>query len=43
MNDPIGVRNFIRAPKRYLIIHLDFSQIELRVGVFYLSQGEGEQ
>ncbi len=37
-NDPIGVRNFIRAPEGYLIISLDFSQIELRVGAFYLSQ-----
>lgn len=37
-NDPIGVRNFIRAPEHHLIISLDFSQIELRVGAFYLSQ-----
>lgn len=40
-NDPIGVRNFIKAPEGHLIISLDFSQIELRVGAFYLSQ-EGD-
>lgn len=34
-NDPIGVRNFIRAPEGHLILSLDFSQIELRVGAFY--------
>lgn len=34
-NDPIGVRNFIKAPEGYLILSLDFSQIELRVGAFY--------
>ena len=34
-NDPIGVRNFIKAPKGYMILSLDFSQIELRVGAFY--------
>lgn len=34
-NDPIGVRNFIKAPKNHLILSLDFSQIELRVGAFY--------
>lgn len=34
-NDPIGVRNFIKAPKGCLILSLDFSQIELRVGAFY--------
>lgn len=34
-NDPIGVRNFIKAPKEHLILSLDFSQIELRVGAFY--------
>ena len=34
-NDPIGVRNFIKAPKDCLILSLDFSQIELRVGAFY--------
>ena len=37
-NDPIGVRNFIKAPEGHIIISLDFSQIELRVGAFYLSQ-----
>lgn len=34
-NDPVGVRNFIKAPKDHLILSLDFSQIELRVGAFY--------
>lgn len=34
-NDPIGVRNFIKAPKDHIILSLDFSQIELRVGAFY--------
>ncbi len=34
-HDPIGVRNFIKAPKNHLILSLDFSQIELRVGAFY--------
>lgn len=34
-NDPIGVRNFIKAPGGCLILSLDFSQIELRVGAFY--------
>jgi DNA polymerase-1 len=34
-NDLIGVRNFIKAPNGHLILSLDFSQIELRVGAFY--------
>jgi DNA polymerase-1 len=34
-NDPVGVRNFIVAPEGSLIVSLDFSQIELRVGAFY--------
>ena len=34
-NDPIGVRNFIKAPNGHFILSLDFSQIELRVGAFY--------
>lgn len=34
-NDPVGVRNFIKAPEGCLILSLDFSQIELRVGAFY--------
>ncbi len=34
-NDPIGVRDFIKAPDDQCILSLDFSQIELRVGAFY--------
>jgi DNA polymerase-1 len=34
-NDPIGVRNFIKAPEGHIVISLDFSQIELRVGSQY--------
>lgn len=34
-NDPIGVRNFIKAPDGCLILSCDYSQIELRVGAFY--------
>lgn len=34
-NDPIGVRNFFISPKGKILMSLDFSQIELRVGAFY--------
>ena len=34
-NDPVGVRNFIKADNDEVILSLDFSQIELRVGAFY--------
>ena len=34
-NDPVGVRSFIKAPDGCLVLSLDFSQIELRVGAFY--------
>lgn len=34
-NDPVGVRSFIKAPEGCVILSLDFSQIELRVGAFY--------
>ena len=34
-NDPVGVRNFIKAPEGHLIVSCDYSQIELRVGAFY--------
>ena len=34
-NDPIGVRNFIKAPEGQLIVSCDYSQIELRVGSQY--------
>ena len=34
-NNPIGIRKFIAAPRGKVLISLDFSQIELRVGAFY--------
>lgn len=34
-NDPIGVRKFIVPPKDHLIMELDYSQMELRVGTFF--------
>lgn len=34
-NDPIGIRNFIAADPGNVLMSLDFSQIELRVGAFY--------
>lgn len=34
-SDSIGVRNFITAPEGKVLMSLDFSQIELRVGAFY--------
>lgn len=34
-NDPIGVRNFIKAPEGHMIVSCDYSQIELRVGAHY--------
>ena len=34
-NDPVGIRDAIRAPEGHLILSLDFSQIELRVGAYY--------
>ena len=34
-NDLIGIRKFIAAPRGKVLISLDFSQIELRVGAFY--------
>jgi DNA polymerase-1 len=33
--DDIGVRNFFVAPEGKILLSLDFSQIELRVGAFY--------
>ena len=33
--DDVGVRNFIAAPEGKVLLALDFSQIELRVGAFY--------
>lgn len=34
-NDPIGIRNFIVAAPGNVLMSLDFSQLELRVGAFY--------
>ena len=34
-NDPIGVRHFIVPPKENVLMELDYSQVELRVGTFY--------
>lgn len=34
-NDPVGIRNMIVAPEGKVLLSLDFSQIELRVGAFY--------
>ena len=34
-NDPAGIRAMIKAPEGQLILSLDYSQIELRVGSFY--------
>lgn len=39
-NDPIGIRKFIAAPKGKVLVSLDFSQIELRVGAFYCRDGK---
>lgn len=37
-NDPIGIRNMIKAPAGSFVISCDYSQIELRVGAFYLGR-----
>lgn len=34
-NDPIGIRNFVKANEGEVILSCDFSQIELRIGAFY--------
>lgn len=34
-NDPAGVRRMMVAPEGFVIMELDYSQIELRVGAFY--------
>ncbi len=34
-NDPVGIRSMIVAPEGRVLLSLDFSQIELRVGAFY--------
>jgi len=33
--DNVGIRNFFTAPEGCILLSLDFSQIELRVGAFY--------
>lgn len=34
-NDPVGIRSMLMAPEGCVLLSLDFSQIELRVGAFY--------
>lgn len=34
-NDPVGIRSMIVAPEGCVLLSLDFSQVELRVGAFY--------
>ena len=34
-NDPVGIRSMLVAPTGCVLLSLDFSQIELRVGAFY--------
>lgn len=34
-NDPVGIRSLIVTPEGRVLLSLDFSQIELRVGAFY--------
>ena len=34
-SDPIGIRNLLIAPAGYVVMELDYSQVELRVGAFY--------
>lgn len=34
-NDPVGIRSMIVVPEGCVLLSLDFSQIELRVGAFY--------
>ena len=34
-NDPVGIRSMLVAPEGCVLLSLDFSQIELRVGAFY--------
>lgn len=38
--DDTGVRNFFVAPEGKVLLSLDFSQIELRVGAFYCRDGK---
>lgn len=34
-NDPVGIRNFLKASDGHIFVDFDFSQIELRVGSWY--------
>ena len=34
-NDPVGIRSMVVAPEGCVLLSLDFSQIELRVGAFF--------
>ncbi len=39
-NDPVGIRSFIRASAGNVLLSLDLSQIELRVGAFFCRDGK---
>ena len=34
-SDPVGIRNLLVAPEGCVVMELDYSQVELRVGAFY--------
>ena len=33
-SDPVGIRNFIKAPDGYVLIEADYSQVELRIAAY---------